>query len=82
MEESARLPIIFKESKVAEDPSGAYTFISDVQELKDLAVQREIALSGVHYRKSRSGEKLSLLRIEMRKKMLVEKSMREQYQQQ
>jgi hypothetical protein len=64
---------------VVEDPSGAYTFKNDIHELKSLAVQREIALSGIPYRKSRSGEKLSLLRLEMRKKMLVEKSMREQY---
>jgi hypothetical protein len=48
--------------------------------MKDLATLRELALSSIPYRKSRSSEKLSLLRIEMRKKMLVERSMREQYE--
>jgi hypothetical protein len=39
--------------------------------MKDLAVLREHALSAASYKRRGSGEKLSLLRIEMRKKMLA-----------
>jgi 2',3'-cyclic-nucleotide 2'-phosphodiesterase (5'-nucleotidase family) len=45
-EKNAKLVVVLQKSEITEDPSGAYTYKSEVRELKDMAVQREIALSG------------------------------------
>jgi hypothetical protein len=34
-------PMVLKESQISQDPSGAYTFHSEVQEMKDLSKRRE-----------------------------------------